>query len=245
MNDLSDNLSLRAYLGLNKLPHYTALIKFTQKLPSKLLHKMLVAFKHLVEQPEQVALDATGLSLDNASPHYCKRIGLKKRPYLKASFLVDIKQYIILLAKLRKKARHDTKDALPIINKLCQHYQPSIFYADRGYDANYVFKAVFEKLKAYPLILQKRLDVPKHRRKGEYRKLTVDEFDYGEYLQRNKVETTMSILKRRHGFTIKSRHVKCQKAETLCRIIAHNVERLLRQGKEIILTFVRITRVSY
>ena len=146
---------------------------------------------------------------------------------------------------LKRNRLHDTKDALPIINKLCQHYQPSIFYADRGYDANYVFKAVFEKLKAYPLILQKRLDVPKHRRKGEYRKLTVDEFDYGEYLQRNKVETTMSILKRRHGFTIKSRHVKCQKAETLCRIIAHNVERLLRQGKEIILTFVRITRVSY
>tara|TARA_B100000315_G_scaffold198314_1_gene189812 strand:+ start:2327 stop:2566 length:240 start_codon:yes stop_codon:yes gene_type:complete len=78
-----------------------------------------------------------------------------------------------------------------------------------------VFKAVFEKLKAYPLILQKRLDVPKHRRKGEYRKLTIDEFDYGEYLQRNKVETTMSILKRRHGFTIKSRHVKMSESGSI------------------------------
>lgn len=193
MNDLEDNTTLRSYLGLNNLPHYTTLIKFALRLPSKILHQLLIAFKQLIKQPDKVALDATGLSLDNASPHYCKRIGLsfKKRPHLKASFLVDIEQHLILLTKLRKKARHDTKDAVPIINKLSSHYTPSIFYADRGYDANYIFKAVFEKLQAYPLILQKRLDVPKHKRLGTYRKLTIDEFDYGEYLQRNNVESTI------------------------------------------------------
>ena len=41
LTDLADNISLRVYLGLNKLPHYTTLIKFAQKLPSVVLNKLL------------------------------------------------------------------------------------------------------------------------------------------------------------------------------------------------------------
>jgi len=87
LEDLSDNLTLRTYLGLNKLPDYTTLIKFAKRLPSSIFEKLMVAFSKLIKQPEKVAIDATGISLDNASPHYCKRIGKKyhKRPFLKLS----------------------------------------------------------------------------------------------------------------------------------------------------------------
>jgi len=247
MEDLSDNHTLRAYLGLNALPHYSTLVKFAQKLPMKVWDELLIAFKKVIEQPKKVAIDATGITLDNASPHYCKRIGrkTKKRPFLKSSFVVDIEQGIILLCKFRKKARHDTVDAKPMVKKMAENYLPEIFYGDRGYDDNALFTLIVEKLKAYPLILQRRLDVPKHRRKGRYRKETIDVFDYGEYLQRNRVESWISALKRRLGHSIKSTDDKCQKVEAITRVIAFNIDRLIRIGENVILVFARITRVSY
>lgn len=247
LTDLAGNKELRVYLGLNKLPHYTTLIKFVKRLPIKLVDKLVIAFKKIVPKPKKVAIDATGISLDNASPHYCKRLGLpfKKRPFMKTTFIVDIENYIILLCKMRKGHRHDTKDAKPLINKLSRHYNPEIFYGDRGYDDNSIFGLVFEKLGAYPLILQKNLDVPRHRRSGEYRKITCDVFDYGEYLQRNKIETTNSMIKKRFSSNVKSKTDKNQRVEILLRVIAYNIDRLLRLGKEVILIFIRITRVSY
>jgi len=247
LEDLSDNLTLRAYLGLNKLPDYTTLIKFAKRLPSKIFEKLILKFSKFVGQPEKVAIDGTGISLDNASPHYCKRIGkpYQKRPFLKLSVIIEIKHYIILQFKIRKKIRHDIIDAYPMVKKLAKQYKPGVFYGDRGYDSEKLFKLVFEELGAYPLILQKRLDVPKHKRKGRYRKETIDVFDYGEYLQRNKVETAFSILKKKFGFSIRSHHVKTQKVEAMCRIFAYNIDRVLEMGKTIILIFIRITRVSY
>ena len=248
LTDLADNLGLRAYLGLNKLPDYTTLIKFAKKLPMKVLNKLVLAFKNLIPKPKKVAIDATGMTLDNASPHYCKRIGLKskKRPFMKTTFLVDIETYIILLCKMRKRARHDVIDAVPMMKWLAKNY-PDLyaFYADRGYDKEEIFRICFELLEAYPFIFQKNALLPKHRKKGRYRKETCDVFDYGQYLERNKIETTNSMFKKRFGSNVKSRVDKIQKVGILTRIIAYNIDRLLRLGKEVIWIFIRTTRVSY
>jgi len=247
LTDLASNKDLRAYLGLNKLPHYTTLIKFMKKLPSEIIDKLVIAFKQLIPKPKKVAIDATGINLDNASLHYCKRIGLpaKKRPFMKTTFIVDIENYIILLCKMRKGHRNDTKEAKPMIKKLAKHYNPNILYADRGYDDNEVFKLVFEKLNAYPLILQKNMHVPKRRKSGVYRKLTCDIFDYGQYLQRNKIETCNSMIKKRFGSNVKSRKDKYQKIEIGLKVVAYNIDRLIRIGYDLILIFIRIKRVSY
>ena len=132
-----------------------------------------------------------------------------------------------------------------MIRKLAKHYDPDILYADRGYDDNNIFKLCFEKLKAYPLILQKNLHVPKHRKKGNYRKITCDVFDYGEYLQRNKIETCNSMFKKRFGDCVKSKLDKTQRVEIFLRVVAYNIDRLLRIGIDVILIRIRIMRVSY
>jgi hypothetical protein len=247
MTDLEDNTTLKAYLGFKKLPHYTTLIKFAKRLPTVLIDKLILAFKELIPKPKKVAIDATGISLDNASPHYCKRIEktYKKRPFMKATFIVDIEQYIILICRLRKKARHDTVDAKPMIDKLAENYEPDIFYGDRGYDDNKIFEKCFKKLKAYPLILQKNQRVSKYLKKGEYRKQTCDVFDYGEYLQRNKIETCNSMFKKRFGSNEKSKLDKTQKVSIFMRVIAYNIDRLIRTSKTIILIYIKIIRVSY
>jgi hypothetical protein len=246
-NDLEDNLSLKTYLGLNKLPDYTTLIKFCKQLPKSVVDKLVNAFRKIFSESKRVAIDSTGISLDNASTHYCKRIGLpaKKRPFMKSNFVVDIDQFLILLCSLRKSSSHDSKDAKPLIKKLAQFSEPEIFYADRGYDDEKIFKLVFEELGAYPLIMQRRQNLTNHRRQGYYRKKTFKVFDYGEYLQRNKVETCISMLKRRFGSNSRAKTVKTQKIEILLRIVAFNIDRLIRKGTSFIVITLRILRVSY
>jgi hypothetical protein len=51
LTDLEDNSSLKAYLGFNKLPHYTTLIKFEKSLPFTILEKLIVAFAKLIPEP--------------------------------------------------------------------------------------------------------------------------------------------------------------------------------------------------
>lgn len=246
LNDLADNETLRKYVGFKKLPNYTTLIKFAKKI-TKLINRLIFAFRMLISEPKKIAIDATGISLDNASPHYCKRVSktYKKRPFMKATFIVDIEKYIILIYKLRKKPRHDTKDAEPLLRKLSKKkYKPEILYADRGYDSNKIFKQCFEELEAYPLILQRNVLLPKHKKEGTYRKLTCDVFDYGEYLQRNKIETCNSMLKRRFGHSVKSRINITQKTEIALRIIAYNIDRILRtttQATEILIKLIRVS----
>jgi hypothetical protein len=75
LTDIAGNSEIRIYLGLNKLPHYTTLVKFAQKLPCKILDKLVLTFKKLIPKPKKVAIDATGFNPDNTSLHYCKRIG--------------------------------------------------------------------------------------------------------------------------------------------------------------------------
>ncbi len=149
MKDLSSNNELRNYLAFRKLPHYTPLIKFSKRLSLKILDKLVLSFRKLIPTPKRVAIDATGISLDNASLHYCKRINKKigKRPFMKTTFIVDIETYIILLCKQRKKTRHDTIDAKPMIKKLSKYYRPDILYADRGYDDNNISKYALKNSK--------------------------------------------------------------------------------------------------
>lgn len=229
------------------LPHYITLINFAKSSPSHLLKYLIIAFKKLVPKLKKVRIDSTSVSLDNANAYYCKRIGLstKRRTFMKIAFIFDIQNHMILLCKKRKCYSQDTKDTKPLIKKLTKHYRPKVFYVDRDYDDNKIFQLVFKKLRAYPLILQKRLDVPKHKRKGRYRKETIDFFDYGEYLQRNKIETCNSIFKRRFASNVKSINTKCQKIEVYLRIVAYNIDRLIRSQHKSLLICLRIIRILY
>jgi len=248
MTDVADNQSLRAYLGLNKLMEYTTLIKFKEMLPQAVLDRLVLAFKELMPAPKKVAIDSTGISLDNASPHYCKRLGMpfKKRPFMKTTFIVDIEMFTILLCKARKGHRHDSKEAKPMVRKLAEEYGADEFFADKGYDDNELFKLVVEKLGAFPFIYQKNQNVPKRRKHGTYRKMTCDTFDYGQYLQRNKIETVNSMFKKRFSSKIRSRRAKFQRIELFLRVVAFNIDRLIRTGHDcIVMLLIKIRRVSY
>ena len=42
LTDIAGNSDIRAYLGLNNLPHYTTLIKFAKRLPLKVVDNLVL-----------------------------------------------------------------------------------------------------------------------------------------------------------------------------------------------------------
>ena len=160
------------YISLKKIPHFTTLQKFASRLEAKIMKKLIFMTRFLFkEQGTFFGLDSTGMSLDHASHHYCKRIGRNKpvKGFVNLNALSDLYNKIILVTKIRKKRRHDCVD-FPLMYNKVKHLDFDYLVADKGYDSNKNHEAVFESGK-HSLISLKRKDVPIHRTKGRYRKL--------------------------------------------------------------------------
>jgi len=50
-----------------------------------------------------------------------------------------------------------------------------------------------------------------------------DFFDYGQYWQRNIVESINSAIKRKYGSILSCRSIRTQRVETYARLILHNI----------------------
>jgi hypothetical protein len=217
------------YIGLKHIPHFTTLQKFAQRLSANLIEKLVFLTQYLFkEHGTFFGVDSTGMELDYASHHYCKRINREKpvKGFVNLNALSDLHNKIILATKIRKKRRHDCSDFLPMWNKV-KHLDFDFFVADKGYDSEMNHKAVFESGKQ-SLISLKHMDLPIRRTKGIYRKKAKKEFEHGLYTQREITESIFSSLKRKYGSKLRARKYRTQKIELLCKILAYNIERAVR-----------------
>jgi len=216
------------YISLKKIPHFTTLQKYSSRLEAKILKKLIFMTRNLFKkQGTFFGVDSTGMELDHASSHYCKRIDRIKpvKGFVNLNALSDLHNKIILITKIRKKRRHDAIDFGPMYNKI-KHLDFEYFVADKGYDSEKNHKAVFQSGKQ-SLISLKCQNLPIHRTSGTYRKKTKREFEHGLYTQREITESIFSSLKRKYGSKLKARKFKTQKIELLCMILSYNIERAL------------------
>ena len=172
-----------------------------------------------IEPAEYGSIDSTGLSRNNASEHYIKRIDRDKpikRP-LKLSMYVSKRR--IFSFRLRAKWRGDTKDFPYLLNNAA--LLAEINCLDKGYDANWVHEE-FRDRGVYSII-----PVRKNCRRGRYRKEMRDFFDLSQYWERNSSEYNNSSLKRRFGDFVRSVVFRAQHSEVAARIILHNLKAIL------------------
>jgi len=217
------------YIGLKKIPHFTTLQKFSQRIGAKIIDTLIFLTQHLFKKHGTfMGADSTGMELDHASAHYCKRIDREKpvKGFVNLNVISDLHNKIILVTKIRKKRRHDCADFLPMFNKI-KTLDFDYFVADKGYDSEVNHKAVFEAGKD-SLISLKNNHLPIHRTGGRYRKLAKKEFEYGLYTQREITESIFSSLKRKYGSKLRARKFETQKIELLCKILSYNIERAVR-----------------
>ena len=127
---------LRLFLGLSRIPHFTTLQKFTERINNALLEKIISSFivisgtKHIF-----VGIDPTGFNMTHASQYYTDRTGLRRK-YAKLSIGADVLQQVICTIKIRRApTRHDNIDFKPILTRIAEILPLSVVTADKGYDS--------------------------------------------------------------------------------------------------------------
>ena len=123
------------------VPSYSALCKRRKKIPQKLWQELLNLTSGACSG--NIAIDSTGLSLNNPSHHYVKRIdGKTPKKYAKTSIAYDIKNKKICAVKVGINHRHDTKDVKYLLRRI---EKLSNFYGDSAYDAEWLHEYWFER----------------------------------------------------------------------------------------------------
>ena len=219
---------LRMFLNLSRIPHFTTLQKFTDRITGTILESIISSFI-LLTTIKQIffGIDSSGFKPSHASQYYTERSRLRKK-WIKLSVGADMLKQIICTIKIRRAPkRHDNIDFQPIITRTSEIRPLSIAVCDKGYDSEKNHVLVREGLKAYSIIPARYPHVPVWRTHGRYRKQMKRGYSKPLYNQRNnKDETIISVIKRLFGEHVTSRLVKTQNRELSFRCIAYNMHRV-------------------
>jgi hypothetical protein len=219
---------LRMVLQLSRIPHFTTLQKFTERISGTILEKIISSFiiftkiGHLF-----VGIDSSGFKATHASQYYTERAKLRRRKYIKLSLAAEVLQQIICTIKIRRApTRYDNIDFRPLITKTSEILPLSVVIGDKAYDSEVNHILVRDILHALSVIPARYEHVPIINTHGKYRKLMKRGYSKSLYSQRNKDETIVSVIKRLFGEHVTSRLVKTQNRELSFRCIAYNIHRL-------------------
>jgi hypothetical protein len=145
------------------VPSYSALCKSRKRISPSLFERLLNST--ISSQVENVAIDSTGISVQNPSAHFIKRIDRKvlTKRFVKLSAFYDIDNRKFLAIKVRARPRHDVKDFDGLFRK-CHNFKN--FYGDTAYDSEMIHEKCFDNG------IQAFIKPRKNVKKGFYRRKT-------------------------------------------------------------------------
>lgn len=223
--------NLRECLGLGeKLPHYTTLQKFSGRSNVAQIARALIArigaqVAGQERAPKAAAMDSTGLSSSTASEYFRSRTGNRCNQWVKLSVIVWCTSLLPLGMEVSLGPSNDRTQARPLLEQARQVAQPERFYADGGYDAEWLHQECREKWGVQSVIkpLNHR---PDGSRSGRWRSLMSPEYlrEQG-YGRRWAVESFFSGLKRTMGAALRARRPDQMLAEASFRVLAYVLRR--------------------
>jgi hypothetical protein len=218
---------LRIFLQLSRIPHYTTLQKFNDRINFMMLGKIISSFILITDTGHIfTGIDATGFKITHISEYYTSRAKLRKK-YAKRSIGADVFNQICKVKIRRTPAKHDNIEFKPIVTRIAKIKPLSVVVADKGYDSEDNHILVREKLFEYSVIPSRYENVPIWKTRGSYRKEMKRGYNKILYNQRNKNETIVSVIKRLFGKHITSRLIRMQNRELKFRGIVYNIHRML------------------
>jgi len=222
---------LRECLGLDeKLPHYTTLQKFSGRSDVAQIAQALIGRigRQAAAQepaPTAAAMDSTGLSSSTASEYFRSRTGNRCNQWVKVSVIVLCTSLLPLGMELSLGPSNDRTQARPLVAQAQKVAQPERFYADGGYDAEWLHQECRDKwgVESYIKPLHHR---PDGSRSGRWRSLMSPEYlrEHG-YGRRWSVESFFSGLKRTMGAALRARRPDQMLAEASFRVLAYVLRR--------------------
>jgi hypothetical protein len=139
---LANSDKLCQQLGLTRVPHYTTVQKFAQRIADPALIDGLLAtvLERFAKDGEPVAMDSTGMDPRVASVHFRDKTGRKNAGYVKVSVIVGCLSFLPVSLAVTWGPRNDLAEAPQLLAKAFTRVRPATLYADKGYDAEWVHR---------------------------------------------------------------------------------------------------------
>ena len=227
--EIADENKLQRMLCIKRIPHFTTLQKFMQRIDKKLFERMVRACRKLLNLRDVTAsLDGTGFSNTNPSHYYTKRVdGVKAKNYTKTVFLADNKTKLILNIRTRSDHRSETLDFIPLVRELKNTL--SCILADKAYDSKANRRYCWNNSIEVHIPVR---EWKQHRQgyghkpflKSKHRKKAAKLFNKNKYNYRALIESVNSAIKRTLGSYVNSRRASNQQKQVTIKTIAYNLE---------------------
>src|SRR6056297_308957 len=211
---LSEMPGILEELGLTRLPHFTVLRDWFEKIPMETCRAFLGETAE--KRTGHAAIDSTGFDRDQPSRHYAQRAHYRVRS-LKVTALVDVNTLYVTDVHVSAKLPSDFRVG-PQVTRRNAGDLLSVA-ADRGYDD----KAFRDELRASgirPLI--------KHRIYWSLDHAHNARMDRDRYNRRWMVETVFSSIKRTLGAAVRARTWHLEFREMVLKCIVYNLRRSVR-----------------
>jgi len=220
---------IQEQLMLKDIPHYSTLCKFSNRISSELLNRLMKSIFRFFPKSHTsntlIAIDSSGITLSPASSYYSWRTGKTRQDFIKLSIAVDIGTQAIVCCHVTDSRHHDSQIAPTIIRSSFLLKRANCYLMDKGYDSEHVHSLLHKEYGAESIIPVRIWG--KKEPNGFYRNLMHTEFPREKYRKRNLVETVFSVIKRRFGGTISSRKKRKQRREVKLKCICYLVHRFM------------------
>jgi transposase len=223
--------NMQRMLCIKRIPHFTTIQKFVQRMSKTLFEKLVRACRKLLNLKDvTAAIDGTGFSNTNPSHYYQKRIdGKEVKNYTKTVFLTDINTKLILATETFSDHKHETTTFKPLVQQLASCLKTIL--ADKGYDSMTNRKLCWNNnidvhipFRQYALA---RNEINRKTKKKMYAKM----FNKTIYNQRALAESINSAIKQTLGGFVRARSATNQQKTVTIKALAYNIERIGRTIK--------------
>ena len=211
-----------SWLDLKEIPSKSVLHDWCKKYTVEFLRELNTIFLRN-ENPELLAIDATGVDAYQRSKHYEKRAKIKTK-FNKLSILIDVKNHLIYDHVLQMKPRHDVKAAESIFKRT--PLRKVKILGDKGYDSEPLHEVVQSKQNI--LFAPVRKSSRTHPKGWNRRRCAKGDQQYN---QRPNVESCIHSLKKRRIPILRSKLHFMKKREMALQIVIHNVEKISKAIK--------------
>lgn len=212
-------------MGLQRVPRFTTLQAFAAR-PEivALMDGVLASIGRAVNKanPQQAALDGTGLETTSASAHFISRAGRKRTKFVKLTLVVLCSALIPCALVADWGPSHDMKQAWAVREKLKRATTPTCLWGDSAFDCEAWHRANWNEwgVPSYAPTVVRRSDGGVN---GFYRSAFVEPVsDYGN---RWAVETVNSAFKRVSGSVLRSRKEHTLFVEASLKVVAYAIKR--------------------
>jgi transposase len=222
---------------IGKAPNYNAINKLmNRKKLTPILHELIgITAKPLCTVETNFAVDSTGFRTRSFGQYAEQKYSLKRQhKWVKVHLASGVKTNIVTSVNVTEEHTGDSPQFAPLMKQTAENgFTIGEVTADKAYSSRANYEAIGQLGGQAYIPFKKNTTGRSHgspiwKRMYHYFKLHEDEF-LQHYHKRSNVETTIGVIKRKFGETLKSKNSIAQENEMLCKILAYNITVLIQE----------------